>query len=123
MSENKLYMAMYELVEKTLLCTKKILDLSKDPEQVDKTIASLHNRERLINAINELQAKLNSMENKSNTLNHWNKEISNIIVSIQNMDIEIINNLEATKRQLNNEIAKTFKNKENFKGYNLNDIK
>jgi CRISPR/Cas system CSM-associated protein Csm4 (group 5 of RAMP superfamily) len=67
--------------------------------EMDQLSELLDNRERSINIINSLTEKLTN--------------IDDIITSC----------LQHEKEKTQNEIAKAFQNKENFKGYNLNNTK
>jgi hypothetical protein len=87
----------------------------------------LENRERAINVIQSLSEKLSlypANENEApNSLIEFNNQVSQVIDKINSMDEIITSCLEHERNKTQIEIAKTFKNKENFKGYNLNNLK
>ncbi|MBT4790981.1 MAG: hypothetical protein HON90_05380 [Halobacteriovoraceae bacterium] len=92
----------------------------------EKLVEVLDHRERAINVINSLSEKLHLYGKNPNTpisLIAFNNQVSQVIEAINNMDDIITTCLEHEKEKTQFEIAKTFKNKENFKGYNLNSLK
>ena len=92
----------------------------------EKLIDVLDNRERAINIINSLSEKLylySKNPNAPKSLIHFNNQVTQVIEAINNMDEVITKCLEHEKEKTQFEIAKTFQNKENFKGYNLNNTK
>lgn len=95
-------------------------------EEFDKLTQTLDNRERALNIIESLSEKLSLYgKNKDTPLSliDFNQQVHLIIQKINNMDDIITSCLEHEKNKTQFEIAKTFKNKENFKGYNLNKLK
>lgn len=116
MEKNKLIL-LNELVVKAYDITMECLEQA-DNGDVDKVMALLNNREKLINVIDKL-SKDAIIQNNKEILTQLNQ----LIAKIQEKDQDIINKLSSLKDKLHFEIAKVFKTKENLKGYNLNKVK
>ena len=108
----------YELTRVALKCVQT--------RDYDKLTEVLNNRERAIGVIQSLSEKL-ELHNKNTTNSEhvieFNNQLSLVLDRISNMDDIITSCLEHEKNNTQLEIAKTFQNKENFKGYNLNNLK
>lgn len=113
--------------KKTVLMdmTLKVLETS---EQVLKEIANdnieracniIHSRDRLLAIIQQVHDEVQDQLNDQGYKNQLNQ----LINKISELDQEIILQLQSYKKNVNNEIANLHKKKENFKGYNLNDLK
>ncbi len=112
-------------LEKSYELTRLALKLvqQKDYEKLNEV---LDNRARAVNIIQSLSEKLSlyaSKESAPSSLSEFNNQVSQVIEKINSMDEIITSCLEHEKDKTQFEIAKTFKNKENFKGYNLNNLK
>ena len=59
----------------------------------------------------------------ANEFNQAHPEFLKILGKIDKLDLQIKTDLISLKDSVHLEIAKTFKTKENFKGYNLNNLK
>lgn len=122
---------MKDIQDNLIIFLEKAYELTKIAlKQVqDKEFEQLHvvldNRERAINVVQSLSEKLSLYEKKADPklLFEFNNQVTQIIERIYAMDDIITNCLEHEKNKTQFEIAKTHKNKENFKGYNLNNLK
>lgn len=104
----------YELTVSAQKCARE--------ENFDELITILDNRERAI-AIAQTMSERMSLEHSTQepeTVAKINNQVNQLINKIQSLDESITMYLQAEKSKTQNEIAKTFKNKENFSGYNLN---
>lgn len=112
-----------DFLTKAYELTQLALKLVQNKE-FEKLSEVLDNRERALSVITSLSEKL-SLYNKtdSKALIKFNKQVGLIIEKIANMDAIITSCLNHEKEKTQFEIAKTFKNKENLKGYNLNRLK
>ncbi|MBC77351.1 MAG: hypothetical protein CME64_15205 [Halobacteriovoraceae bacterium] len=86
-----------------------------EKKKYDKALEILNNKERVVNIILHLDEQYGIPKD--------NNQLNKLFSEITKMDQEIFNLLTHEKLLTQNEIAKTRKNKENFKGYNLNDLK
>ena len=95
---------------------------NKDFEQLNSV---LENRERAINIVQSLSENLALYQQKMDpkTYTPFNNQVNQVIEKIHSMDEIVMTCLEHEKTKTQFQIAKTFKNKENFKGYNLNKLK
>lgn len=116
MKQNKLLL-INELVIKAYDITLECLECTNS-ENVELTLKKLDERERIINAITHL-SKDPEVQNHSEFTN----QVYQVINKIHEEDQKILEKLASLKSKLHFEIAKVFKTKENFKGYNLNSIK
>lgn len=97
--------------------TEGIVELVKS-ENVDLILKRLDERDRVINIMSRLLAFVPPAE-----VDKQIPEFKGIINKITKIDELIMTDLIRLKDSVHLEIAKTFKTKENFKGYNLNNIK
>ena len=93
--------------------------------EYEKLSEVLDNRERSLNIISSLSEKLSLYKDVKSPqlLIEFNNQVNLVIEKIANMDDIITSCLKHEKEKTQFEIAKTYKNKENFKGYNLNNTK
>lgn len=113
-----------EYLEKAYTLTASALKKVQENELED-LVTILDNRERSLNIITSLSEKLSLYKNVDapEELIEFNNQVNLIIDKIVNMDDIITTCLQYEKEKTQIEIAKTYKNKENFKGYNLNNTK
>lgn len=116
MKQNKL-MLINDLAIKAFDITCECLELSK-AEEIELILKKLDDRERVINAITKLSEDPQVQENLE-----FVYQVNQVIEKIHSYDEQILEKLIALKGKLHFEIAKVFKTKENFKGYNLNNLK
>ena len=116
--------SLIEFLEKAYELTTLALKLVQKSE-LDQLNEVLENRERAINIIESLSERLSLHKKNADPLHveAFNNQVNQVISKIANMDDIIMSCLEHEKTKTQFEIAKTFKNKENFKGYNLNNLK
>ena len=92
----------------------------------EELVDLLDNRERAINITQSLSERLSLHQSQSENPDivvEFNNQVNQVIKNIVKMDNIITECLEHEKNKTQFEIAKTYKNKENFRGYNLNNIK
>ena len=113
-----------DFLDKAYQLTQQALKAVQDKDY-DKLNTILDNRERAINIVNSLSENLALHYKNANQdiVNGINNQVSQIINKIESLDEIIASCLEFEKNKTQFEIAKTFKNKENLKGYNLNNLK
>lgn len=113
-----------DFLEKAYQLTQESLKLVQ-AQNFEKLSQTLDNRERAVNIIQSLseQLALHQKNLKPEEYQEFNNQVSQVINKIESMDEIITSCLEHEKNKTQFEIAKTFKNKENFKGYNLNNTK
>lgn len=113
-----------EFLQKAYELTTSALKLAQEKEFEQLNIV-LENRERVINIIDSLSQQLSLYQKNADQelVNKFNNQVSQVINKINTIDEIMTECLEHEKSKTQFEIAKTFKNKENFKGYNLNSIK
>lgn len=92
-----------------------------DEKKHEKALSVLDNRTRVVNIVLHLEETLRS--GKDHFSEEYNNLVSQLIIAINDKDKIIYDLLNEEKLLTQNEIAKTSKNKENFRGYNLNDLK
>ena len=112
-------------LEKAYQLTTQALKLVQE-QDFEKLHLVLDNRERAVGIIQSLSEKLSLYSNNTDSpeaFQEFNNQVNQVIEKISAMDEIITSCLEHEKNKTQFEIAKTFKNKENFKGYNLNNIK
>jgi hypothetical protein len=91
------------------------------------------NRGRLVNFVQNQQNEIEGIIDQYNTdlstpeavdiLKAWIHDISIKTNDIANLDEDILSELNKEKDKTTQEIATTFKNKDKFKGYNLNKVR
>ena len=115
---------LYEVIEKTILISTQCVRYvdEEDFEKLDSTMAE---REKLINIIQIIYDRVLLRETRVKTESNqaFNDQVNQLIAEIMKMDSYILEKLEKEHKNTQIEIAKVFKNKENFKGYNLNCLK
>ena len=111
-------------LDKAYTLTQEALKAVQEKEY-EKLNILLDNRERAINIIQSLSDNL-SLHQKcadQSQVNEFNNQVNQVINKIYSMDDIITSCLNYEKNKTQFEIAKTFKNKETLKGYNLNNTK
>ena len=114
-----------DMLDKAYALTRDALKQVQEKE-FEVLLNTLDNRERAINIINSLSEKLflySKNPNAPKSIIDFNNQVTQVIEAINNMDEVITKCLVHEKEKTQFEIAKTFKNKENFRGYNLNNTK
>lgn len=82
-------------------------------------------RGKMIDIISTIIENLSSAPAAKNSaiVAQFNNQLNQLVDELAKIDQEIVEKLEKERSNTQIQIAKTFKNKENFKGYNLNNIK
>ncbi|MBD64106.1 MAG: hypothetical protein CME62_02790 [Halobacteriovoraceae bacterium] len=115
-----------EFLEKAYQLTINALKEAQNGE-FDKLNNTLENRKRAINIIDSLSQQLalhqKNPDHNKELAEQFNNQVNQVINKINSVDEIMMACLEHEKSKTQFEIAKTFKNKENFKGYNLNNTK
>lgn len=113
-----------DLIEKTLTLSVQCVQYV-DKHDFESLFPLIEKRDKLISIIQTINERL-EVEQKANlNMNdvEFNNQVNQLIAKIQEMDDYILLKLDEEKNKTQIEIAKAFKNKENFKGYNLNSLK
>lgn len=117
-----------QLQQKIIDFTKRAYDMTKkcvehcQADNADEVVTLIEDREKILNIIESLQVKLSTHE-KEDYDEEYNQYLSKIVQSIIKKDEFITDSLSKTKKNIKSEIAKVYQNKENFRGYNLNNLK
>ena len=111
-------------LEKAYELTVSSLKLAQ-AKDFDQLVKVLDNRERAINIVQSMSENLalHQKNKEQETYIDFNNQVSQVIDKIHSIDEIVMTCLAHEKEKTQFEIAKTFKNKENFRGYNLNKIK
>ena len=114
-----------EFLDKAYKLTTEALKAVQDKE-FEELNDILSNRERAVNIVLSMSERL-SLHQKEITHTEeviaFNNQVSQVLDKINQMDEIITSCLQHEKTLTQSEIADTHKNKESFKGYNLNNIK
>lgn len=130
-----------KLQEDLVIITDIILNLAAVKE-VNEIIKHTENRQRLVNVLELTQQKIEEIINhlsflfrdlsgeKSQEipefihfLKNWHQQFTEQVIKIDDKDREIVKLLENEKDETLKGLAAIFKNKENFRGYNLGNVK
>ncbi len=106
-----------EFVTKAIVETERALNLeASDIVSIENFML---NRDRLLQIINQISNQIEwetVSDEKKSTLNRY-------IDYIKKLDEKLLVKLQSVREEIKGDIEKTFKQKENIKGYNLNDTK
>ena len=122
------YELLTDLIAKAILISQQTVE-SVDALRFDRVEELTQKREKIINIILTLHERLDlSQQILKNTAESdraiaFNNQLNLLIEKISDFDEYIMLRLNEEKDKTQIEIAKVFKNKENFKGYNLNCLK
>lgn len=110
-----------ELLQEYLI---KAIDLTEkmiheDYKQTERIALMSENRERLMFIINQVASYITWEEVSDENKMHLNKQID----YIKKLDEELLVKLQEFKTEVQEEIKATHQQKENIKGYDLNDLK
>jgi|GEM_PF-1865537 len=108
-----------EYILKTIILTENMIaqNIKVDDQFTIETFTD--NRQRLLNIIDQISKQIDW----ANVDPLKCSELNNKIEYINKLDQKLIKKLEDHKKIVTDEIEKTFKQKEKFKGYNLADVK
>lgn len=118
------YTLLTELLERTVNISRKCIEFI-DAGNFEQVNSLIDHRDKLISIIQTINERL-ELEQKANSHDNtieFNNQANQLIGKIQEMDDYILTKLTEERDKTQIEIAKAFKNKENFKGYNLNSLK
>lgn len=122
MSKN--YELFTDLFEKIIYVSRKCLDCAEsgDFEQLNFLVEQ---RDKLISITQTIHERLTLEQNSmdSSIAIEFNNQVNELITKMNEMDEQVLLKLNEERDNMQIEIAKSFKNKENFKGYNLNCLK
>jgi len=107
----------YQVIEKAVILTSDALSLSQG-DQIEEVSRLIAKRDNVFEIFNLTYERVESVFNQE-----YKNQLNQLISQIMQMDLIILQNLELQKEKVQIDIAKIFKNKENFKGYNLNTLK
>jgi len=114
---NNLIHLFEEFVTKAIVETERALTFeSSDISSVENFML---NRERLLQIINQISNQIEWETVEDDTKSNLNRYID----YIKKLDEMLLVKLQSTREEIKGDIETTFKNKENIKGYNLNDTK
>jgi hypothetical protein len=122
------YELLTDLIAKAIYISQQTVQMV-DAFQFDKVEELTRKREKVISIILTLHERLElSQQIVKNTTEReraiaFNNQLNLLIEKISEFDEYIMLRLNEEKDKTQIEIAKVFKNKENFKGYNLNCLK
>lgn len=112
------------LMENVIKITTKCYDDVID-ENYEDVESDFETRGKMLDIIMTIQEKLSSAPTTkdSDIIIQYNNQLNQLVEQINVIDVKILENLQKERTKTQIQIAKAFKNKENFKGYNLNNIK
>ena len=127
-----LIMVHTDFMDRILVSTRRLL-LATNQGDMDSIDFESDNRERMINIIEQVQftieERLNtfftkeSIEEVTPILNAWANDLGLWYEKIGLIDDETTQGLELMKEETAKEIGAVYRNRENFRGYNLNSLK
>lgn len=106
-----------EFLMKGITLTEQALTI--DPDDNDKLDAFTSNRERLMMVIDQISRQVDWTKVEADKKDWLNQQID----YIKKLDEQFIVKLQTYQAELKADIEKTHRQKENIKGYNLNDVK
>ena len=118
-----------KMLKETFSCSKTILNYAVVSD-LDNVIYEIENRERLINIVGYIQAKVESIISNEDSMTvaevtsikDWNFYVDSELKKITECDNLILNVLEGNKSEISKEISKVFKSRLNVKKYNLTNV-
>jgi uncharacterized membrane protein YqiK len=117
-----------ELQNQIIDFTQKAYEISKkcvvlcDSGNAAEVVKLIDEREKILSIIQSLQERL-ALYEKEDYDDEFNENLSEVIQSIIKKDDYIVSKLMDEQKNVQTEIAKVYQNKENLKGYNLNNLK
>ncbi len=114
---DKMILLFEEFVMKAITQTEDIMQ--SDFSQSEKLDSFTDNRDRLFAIIEQISQQVDWTLVSSEKRGELNRQIE----YIKKLDEELVIKLQDYQENLKTEIEKAFRQKENVKGYNLNDVK
>jgi hypothetical protein len=113
----KLILLFDEYIMKTIVITETILDSDfNDGARLDDFTS---NRERLLSIMDQISKQINWTQVAIEKRDELNIKID----YIKKLDEKLLTTLQEFQETVKKDIEKTYKQKENTKGYNLSDVK
>jgi hypothetical protein len=106
-----------EFILKTIVLTENFLNL--DLNQDVNFEGFTNNRDRLLHIIDSISQQVNWEEVSAERRDEFNRQID----YIKKLDEKVITKLQEHQTDIKEEIERTVRQKDNIKGYNLNDVK
>jgi predicted transcriptional regulator len=113
----KLILLFEEYILKAITLTESVIN--SDLSDGDKIEAFTANRDRLFSIIDQISKQINWLEVAEEKKEHLNQQIN----YIKKLDEKLLVKLQEYQMELKKDIEKTYRQKENLKGYNLTDVK
>ena len=114
---DKMILLFDEFIMKAVTMTESILN--SDEIDTAKLEDFTQNRERLLSLLDQISQQIDWETVSINSRNEFSRKID----YIKSLDMKLLAKLQDHKQEVQKEIEQTFKQKENIKGYNLNDVK
>jgi hypothetical protein len=114
---DKMILLFDEFIMKAITMTESMLG-SEDIETA-KLEEFTENRGRLLSVLDQISLQIDWTTISVDSRNEFSRKID----YIKNLDVKLLTKLQEHKQEVQKEIEQTFKQKENIKGYNLNDVK
>ncbi|HLW57330.1 MAG TPA: hypothetical protein VKY27_08090 [Bacteriovoracaceae bacterium] len=114
---NKFIELLQEYLIKAIELTETMIN--SDFSDTETIALMTQNRERLMHIIDQIASYIVWDEVSNEDKTHLNKQID----YIKKLDEKLLTSLQTYKQEVQADIKKTYKAKENIKGYNLNDLK
>lgn len=112
----KLILLFEEYVMKAVTMTETIINMDVDPSALEEFTA---NRERLFSIMDQMSREIDWNSASTEMKNELNRKID----YIKKLDEKLLVKLQEHQLEVRQEIERTYKQKENIKGYNLSDVK
>lgn len=114
---DKMILLFDEFIMKAVTMTESILN--SDEIDTAKLEDFTQNRERLLSVLDQISQQIDWATVALDSRNEFSRKIDYIKI----LDVKLLAKLQEHKQEVQKEIEQTFKQKENIKGYNLNDVK
>lgn len=113
----KLILLFDEFIMKAITMTESILE--EDYRNGHKLDQFTENRERLLAIVDKISQQIEWKDVQMDVREEFNRKID----YIKKLDEKLLTKLQEYQQEVKEDIKKTFKQKENIKGYNLSDVK
>lgn len=114
---NKMILLFEEFLLKAIVITETAI--SSDLDQGDQLSSFTENRERLFAILEQISNQVNWNEVEDDLKNEINRKVD----FLKKLDEKLLVKLQEYRLEVKKEIEQTYRQKENVKGYNLNDTK
>lgn len=114
---NKLTLLFEEFILKAIVQTESAINTPLlENNQIELFVA---NRERLFAILEQISSQIIWDQVAVETRTELNRQLN----YLRSLDEDLLTKLQTYQQELKQDIEKTFRQKENIKGYNLNDVK